>query len=75
MEMKDGSYLAMWERIRKRIEEITIEEADREELDQISKLLERVQKGELSLREEGGDRVIVVNVHIPGVCGEGLRDK
>jgi len=67
--MTGSSYLAIWTRVRKKIEEISVEEADREELDQITKLLERAQKGELALREDIGDGPIVVNIHIPGVCG------
>jgi hypothetical protein len=67
----DGSYLDMWTRIRKRLEQIGgIEQADKDELDQISKLLERVQKSELSLRDEPDGKLIVVNIHIPGICGD-----
>ena len=66
--MADNSYTEMWERIRRRIEDLLIEESDRAELDQISKLLERAQKGELALRGEDLDDLMVVNIHIPGVC-------
>jgi hypothetical protein len=66
--MMNNTYLEMWERIRNRIEVILIEQADREELDLISKLLERVQKSELPLRESSEGGLLIVNVHIPGVC-------
>jgi hypothetical protein len=68
-EVTEPNFLQTWERIRKRVEGLPIEESDHDGLEQISKLLERVQKGELSARESGVERLVVVNVHIPGVCG------
>ena len=66
--MSNDSYLEMWKRIRNRIQTILIEEAERDDLDQISKLLERVMKSEMLLRENPEGGLVVVNVHIPGVC-------
>lgn len=67
--MDGESYLALWKRIRRRIEELDIEMVDQVGLDQITRLLERVQKGEMSLREDEVDSLVVVNIHIAGVCG------
>lgn len=62
------SYLKLWEDIRERVERMLSEEIERDDLDEITKLLERVQKGELSVRDAQGDGLVVVNIHIPGVC-------
>ncbi len=47
------SYLSIWRRLRKRVEQLAIEDEDQQELEKISKLLERVQKGEMGLCEGG----------------------
>jgi len=66
------SYLSIWRRLRKRIEQLAIEDVDEQELDKISKLLERVQKGEMGLCVAGESGPIIVNIHIPGTGGEDL---
>jgi hypothetical protein len=62
------SYLKLWEDIRERVERMLSEEIERDDLDEITKLLERVQKGELSVRDAQDGGALVVNIHIPGVC-------
>ena len=64
------SYLSIWRRLRKRVEQLAIEDVDQQELDKISKLLERVQKGEMGLWEGGESGPIIVNIYIPGTGNE-----
>ncbi|MBZ0272592.1 hypothetical protein K8I61_11190 [bacterium] len=65
--MIEKSYLAIWERVRNRIETMPIEDGKREDLELITRLLERAQKGETALAESGEDQVVVVNIAIPGI--------
>lgn len=60
--MTAESYLAIWERMRKVLEAENIEGGDTKKLEEISKLLERVQKGEMTARESGATEVTVVNI-------------
>ncbi len=68
--MDGESYLSIWRRLRRRIEQLSIEDVDEAELDKISKLLERVQKGEMGLLEGEMSGPVIVNIHIPGVGEE-----
>jgi hypothetical protein len=68
MEIEGKPYLAMWESIRRELEALTIDKVDAAKLDALTKMIERAQKNELALREDRRGEVIVVNVHIPGVC-------
>ncbi|MCB9479303.1 MAG: hypothetical protein H6683_06440 [Deltaproteobacteria bacterium] len=65
-----ASYLVLWRRIREQVEALIEGNEDRDTLDALSRLLERVQKGEAATREQAPDAPVVVNVHIPTVCGK-----
>ncbi|MCC6156923.1 MAG: hypothetical protein IT350_02645 [Deltaproteobacteria bacterium] len=63
--MTEETFHAMWEAVRGRIAEMLAGEFPDTDLDEITKLLERVQKGIAAARDRGED-VIVVNIAIPG---------
>ncbi|MCZ7583108.1 MAG: hypothetical protein M5R36_07100 [Deltaproteobacteria bacterium] len=68
--MSNDSYLALWQRARGMIESQLEGAFDPKDLDQITKLLERVQKGEEISRQSAPGGVQVVNIRIPGVDEE-----